>query len=377
MNNLLTQEQLEIVQMVRDFAQNEVAPIMAEADKNGEIPMDVYKKAFEMGLHVADFPTQFGGTGLDSVTTSLIIEELARVDAGFSLAIAASELACKPVLIAGNDNQIKLLADIVVPGKFASFALTEPQAGSDASAIKTTALRDGEEYIINGTKCFITNGGMAGVYTVLAITDKTKGVKGLSAFLVEADRKGISVGKEEDKMGIRLTNTVELVFDNVRIPGSNLLGKEGDGFKIVMKTLDSTRPMVAAGAVGLAQHAIDLSVKYAKERVTFGKPIVTNQVIQFMLADMDMKTELARQYTRYACQLIDAGKLDSKASAIAKCYASDVAMSITTDAVQIHGGYGYMREYPVEKLMRDAKIFQIVEGTNQVQKIVIAGQLLK
>ena len=330
-----------------------------------------------MGIHVAGYPEEYGGTGLDVLTTSLIIEELAKVDGGFALGIATIELASVPVLIAGNDAQKKLFGDIVASGNFASFALTEPQAGSDVSAIRTKAVKDGGEYVISGNKCFITNGGLAGVYVVFAVTDKSKGIKGISAFIVERDREGISVGKEEDKMGIRLTNTVELVFDNVRIPAGNLLGKEGDGFKIAMRTLDMTRPLVAAGAVGLSQHALDLSVKYAKERVTFGKSIINNQAIQFMLADMKIKTELARQYARYACQLIDAGKLDPVSSAIAKCHASDTAMSVAADAVQIHGGYGYMREYPVEKLMRDAKIFQIVEGTNQIQRIVISGSMIR
>ena len=377
MSFLLTEEQLELQGMVKEFGEKEIAPISLEYDHKGEIPLDVYKKAFEMGLHAIDIPVEFGGSGLDTVTGSIIHEELAKYDAGFGTAVGAVGLAFKPLLVAGTKDQIKKVADIVVPGSFAAFCLTEPQAGSDAASVKTTAVKVGDEYVINGRKCFITNGGVADVYTVIAQTDKSKGIKGLSAFIVERNRQGVSVGKEEDKMGIRLSNTTDVLFEDVRIPADNLLGKEGDGFKIAMKTLDLSRPIVGAGAVGICQSAIDHCVKYAKERLTFGKPIAALQGIQFMLADMEIQTQTARQYIRNTAALIDAGKPHSKEAAIAKCYAGDVAMKVTTDAVQILAGYGYMREYPVEKLMRDAKIFQIFEGTNQIQRLVIAGAMLR
>ena len=377
MNYILSEEQIELVEMITEFGEKEVQPISLECDHNGKMPMDVYKKAFEMGLHAVDIPEAFGGTGLDSVTQTILHETLSKYDAGFDVSLGAIGLAGKPVFIAGNDDLKKLFADIVIPGSFAAFCLTEPNAGSDASAVKTTAKKIGDEYIINGRKCFITNGGVADVYTVIASTDTTKGIKGLSAFVVERNREGVSVGKEEDKMGIRLSNTCDVIFEDVRVPVNHLLGKEGDGFKIAMVTLDRSRPIVAAGAVGLSQVAIDHCVKYAKERNTFGKPIANLQAIQFMLADMEIQTETARQYTRYAAALVDANKPVTKAAAIAKCFAGDTAMKVTTDAVQILAGYGFSREYPVEKLMRDAKIFQIFEGTNQIQRVVIASQMLR
>lgn len=259
----------------------------------------------------------------------------------------------------------------------AAFCLTEPNAGSDAGAVATTARREGGEYVLNGTKCFITNGGIADVYTVFASLDRSKGLKGLSAFLVERGRSGVSVGKEEDKMGIRSTNTTDVIFQDVRIPADRLLGKEGEGFKIAMQTLDIARPIVGAVGVGLSQAAVDLSVKYAKERVQFGKPIAANQAIQFMLADMAIQTEAARNLVYRAAYLKDAGHPSTMTAAMAKTFSSDTAVRVATDAVQIFGGYGYSREYPVEKLMRDAKILQIFEGTNQVQRMVIAGQLLR
>ena len=376
MNQLLTSDQLELLEMVRDFAQNEVAPVATEFDKKGELPMDVYRKAFDMGLHMADYPEEFGGSGLDTLTYSMIFEELSKADAGFAVGLSATSLAYKPVLIAGTDAQKKFVGDTLSLGAFAAFCLTEAGAGSDVASLKTTATRDGDDYLINGTKAFITNGGVADIYIVFAITDKSNGVRGMSAFLVEADREGVSAGKEEDKIGIRLSNTSEVIFNDVKIPAKNLIGKEGEGFKIAMRTLDLSRPIVAAAAVGVCQSAINHAVKYAKERSTFGKEIAKFQAIQFKLADMEIKTETARQYARYCCQLIDANKAINKEAAIAKCYAGDVAMEVTNEAIQIFGGYGYSREYPVEKLMRDAKIFQIFEGTNEIQRVVISGNML-
>lgn len=377
MGYILNEEQTNLVDMIKVFMTKEVKPHVAEFDKTGEFPRELYKKAFEMGLHCLEIPEEFGGGGVDYMTAAAIYEEMAKIDAGFSTGLCATSLSLKPVLIAGTPQQKKLFSDIIVPGAFGAFCLTEPNAGSDAGSVRTTAVRDGDEYVINGGKCFITNGGVSDVYVVFASTDKSKGLKGLTAFIVEKSRGGITVGKEEDKMGIRLSNTTEVVFEDVRIPASNLLGKEGDGFKIAMKTLDLSRPFVGAIAVGIAQRAIEEAVKYSKERTQFGKPIAKFQAIQFMLADMDIQTEAARQTVVHAIQLILAKRPYSREASIAKCFTGDVAVKVTLDAIQILGGYGYSRDYPVEKLLRDAKIFQIFEGTNQIQRVVVAGNLLK
>ncbi|QGU96585.1 acyl-CoA dehydrogenase [Clostridium bovifaecis] len=377
MGYILNEEQRELQTMVREFVTNEVKPYVAEYDKTGELPIELYKKAFEMGLHCLEIPEEFGGGGVDYMAAAAIYEEIGKVDAGFATGLCAISLALKPVLIAGTAEQKKMFADIVIPGAFAAFALTEPNAGSDAAAVGTTAVKDGDEYVINGTKCFITNGGVADVYVVFANVDKSKGLKGLSAFIVEKSRSGITVGKEEDKMGIRLSNTCDVIFENVRIPADHLLGKEGEGFKIAMKTLDLARPFVGAVAVGIAQRALEESVKYSKERITFGKPIANFQALQFMMADMDIKIEAARQTVAYVINRINSGLPYSREAAIAKCISGDIAVEVALDAIQILGGYGYSREYPVEKLLRDAKIFQIFEGTNQIQRVVIAGHLLK
>jgi len=377
MGYILNEEQTNLVDMIKVFMTKEVKPHVAEFDKTGEFPRELYKKAFEMGLHCLEIPEEFGGGGVDYMTAAAIYEEMAKIDAGFSTGLCATSLSLKPVLIAGTPQQKKLFSDIIVPGAFGAFCLTEPNAGSDAGSVRTTAVRDGDEYVINGGKCFITNGGVSDVYVVFASTDKSKGLKGLTAFIVEKSRGGITVGKEEDKMGIRLSNTTEVVFEDVRIPASNLLGKEGDGFKIAMKTLDLSRPFVGAIAVGIAQRAIEEAVKYSKERTQFGKPIAKFQAIQFMLADMDIQTEAARQTVVHAIQLILAKRPYSREASIAKCFTGDVAVKVALDAIQILGGYGYSRDYPVEKLLRDAKIFQIFEGTNQIQRVVVAGNLLK
>ena len=311
------------------------------------------------------------------MTVSAVMEEMGKVDAGFATSLCAVGLAVKPVHLAGTPEQKKMYADILTQGKFAAFCLTEPNAGSDAGACATTAVRDGDEYILNGTKCFITNGGIADVYVVFATLNRAMGLKGLTAFIVERNRAGISTGKEEDKMGIRLSNTCEVIFEDVHVPVTNRLGAEGEGFKIAMRTLDLSRPFVGAIAVGIAQRALDEATSYAKVRNTFGKPIAKLQAIQFMLADMDIQTEAARQTVIHCIQRIEAGLPYSREAAICKCLSGDVAVKAALDAIQILGGYGYSREYPVEKLLRDAKIFQIFEGTNQIQRVVIAGQLLK
>lgn len=376
MGYLIDRDAQTLVDTVRDFVEKEVKPVAAEYDRLGEVPMHVYKKAMEMGLHCLEIPEEYGGAGLDYMTVAAAFEEMGKVDAGFATTIGATGLAVKPVLIAGTKEQKQMYADIITSGKFAAFCLTEPGAGSDAGSCSTTAVKDGEEYILNGRKCFITNGGISDTYVVFATVDKSRGLKGLTAFIVERGRPGISLGKEEDKMGIRLSNTCDVLFEDVRIPEGNRLGKEGEGFKIAMKTLDLSRPIAAAIAVGIAQRAVNEAVKYAKERITFQKPIASFQAIQFMLADMDIQTEAARQTLVYTINRIAAGLSYSRESALCKCFAGDTAVKVALDAIQIFGGYGYSREYPVEKLLRDAKIFQIFEGTNQIQRVVVAGQLL-
>lgn len=376
-NMSFTDEQKDLQKLVREFAQKKVAPVAKKYDHEGEFPWELFNELVNMGLHCMPTPEEFDGPGFGSLTCSIITEELARAEVGFATTACANGLASYPVLLAGTKEQQKLFFEIVMQGKLAAFCLTEPNAGSDAGAVATTARREGDEYVLNGTKCFITNGALADVYTVFATVDKSKGVKGLSAFLVERSRPGLSVGKEEDKMGIRSTNTTDVIFQDVRIPADHLLGKEGDGFKIAMQTLDIARPIVGALGVGLSQNALDLSIKYAKERIQFGKPIAANQAIQFMLADMAIQTAAARNLVYHAAYLKDSGQPCTLEAAIAKTFPTDTAMKVATDAVQIFGGYGYSREYPVEKLMRDAKILQIFEGTNQVQRMVIAGQLLR
>ena len=375
MGYILNEEGQGIVELARDFAQNRVAPIVKECDLKGEPPLDVFKEAFDMGLHALEIPEEYGGSGTDYYTVGAVYEELAKVDAGFATGVAATGLGLKPVLLGGTPEQKKYFAEFLTGSRgngWGAFCLTEPDAGSDAAAGRTVAVKDGDEYVINGRKCFITNGGLASVYVVFAITDKSKGTKGISAFIVERDRPGVSIGKEEDKMGIRLSNTTDVVFDDVRVPADHLLGQEGKGFILAMKTLDLARPMVAAMAIGIAQRAVDEAVAYAKQRVTFGKPIVKHQAIQFKLADMEMRTEAGRASIINALNHYYAGLPFSKEAAVAKCFCGDSAVQNALEAIQILGGYGYSREYPVEKLLRDAKIMQIYEGTNEIQRVVIA-----
>lgn len=377
MNFSLTNEQTALQQMVADFTKKEITPIALEFDKRGEFPSELYRKYAQLGLHCAMVPEEYGGPGLDTLSSVIVTEEIAKGCAGFAAAISAIGLATYPVLIAGTEEQKKTYFDILVSGALAGFCLTEPGAGSDTGAIKTCAMRDGDEYVINGSKRFITNGSLASIYTVFATIDDKSGSKGLCAFMVERDRPGVSSGKHEDKMGIRCSDTAEVFFDNVHIPAGNLLGQEGEGFKIAMQTLDIGRSGCAAMALGVAQSALEHAVEYSQQRVQFGKPICANQSIQFMLADMATEIEAARQLTYYSAYLNDINAPNAvKVAAMAKTFASDAAMKITTDAVQVYGGYGYIKEYPMEKLMRDAKILQIIEGTNQIQRKVIAGQIL-
>lgn len=378
MDFALNEEQLELQEMVREFVEKEITPYAAEMDAENHMRDGLIDKANEMGLLNVIVPEELDGPGLDSISVATIYEELGKGCAGVATSLAANSLATVPVLLAGTDEQKKMYCDILNNGGLAAFALTEPGAGSDAGGVSTRAVHNKEEgtYTLNGTKMFITNGGLAEIFLVFANTRKTGGIRGLTAFIVPKDTPGFSVGKKENKMGIRPSNTTELVLQDVVIPESYRVGREGEGFRIAMNTLDSARPFVGAVSVGIAQAALDCAVKYAKERRQFGQPIASFQMVQGMLADMAMKVETARLMVQKACWMRDQGMEFSKEAAMSKCYAADTAMQVTTDAVQVMGGYGYTKEYPVEKMMRDAKIMQIYEGTNQIQRLVIANKLL-
>ena len=376
-SQLLSEDQIALQMMVREFVQKEVIPNAAQFDVDGSYSQDILQKAMEMGLHLMEIPEKYGGMGLDHLTELVLREELGYGDAGFAVTVGGNGLGYTPLAIAGTEEQIKHFADVVTQGAVSAFALTEAGGGSDVASNRTTAVKVGDEYIINGTKTFITNGDIAQIYTVIASTDKEQRTKGMSAFMVDRDTPGITVGAHENKMGIRTSHTVEMSFEDVKVPAKNLIGREGDGFKIAMMTLDRTRPSGVSAAVGIMQRAIDECIKYSKERVVFGKPICKHQAVAFMIADMEIKCQASRQMVRHCATLMDNGIYDSVAGSIAKTFASDCAVQVATDAVQVLGGYGYSKEYPVEKLMRDAKIYQIFEGTNQIQRIVISNNLLK
>jgi len=373
----LTQEQEALRDTAHRFAVHEIRPKAAEWDRDGTFPMEVCRKAFDLGLMTFFIPAEYGGQGLGMLDTCLIGEELAWGCAGVTATITANGLALGPVLIAGTEEQKRaFVAPFAGTFGFASFCLTEPGAGSDAGAVATSARRVGDEYILNGRKCFITNGSHASQFTVFASTDRSKGRRGLSAFVVPRGGPGVSTGKKEDKMGQRASDTSDVLFEDARVPAANLLGKEGEGFRIAMTTLDYARASVASVAVGIARAAYEHAAAYAKQRIQFGQPIAMNQAIYFLLADMAMDIEAARLLTWKAAWLADRSKRNTKESSFAKAFAADLAMRVTTDAVQIFGGYGYMKEYPVEKLMRDAKLLQIYEGTSQIQRMVIAKETL-
>ncbi|MCM0757639.1 MULTISPECIES: acyl-CoA dehydrogenase [Sporomusa] len=374
-----TEEQLMMQKMVREFAEKEVAPGAAERDEKEEFSRELYDAMGEMGLTGICFPEQYGGADGDYLSYIMAVEEISRADDSVGVTLATSVSLCQgPIFAYGTEEQKeKYLTPLVEGSKLGAFGLTEPNAGTDAASQQTVAVDQGDHYLINGSKIFITNGGEAETYVIFAMTDKTKGVKGITAFIIEKGMPGFTFGKKEHKLGIRGSITMELIFQDLKVPKENRLGKEGEGFKIAMSTLDGGRIGIAAQALGIAQAALDASVKYSKERIQFGKPIASNQAVAFMLADMATKIDAARFLVYRAAYLKDQGKSFSKEAAMAKMYASDIAMAVTTDAVQIFGGYGYIREYPVERLMRNAKITQIYEGTNQVQRIVISSSLLR
>jgi acyl-CoA dehydrogenase len=375
----LTEEQKAICKTAHEFALNEMRPVALECDKEGKLPEELVKKAAAIGLTALAVPEEYNGGGMDQLTSAMVTEELFWGCAGIATSLGANNLAITPLLIAGNEDQkAKYLPRLCDPDdpKFAAFGLTEPGAGSDAASISTTATEEGDYYVLNGQKCFITNGGIADFYTIFATFDKSKKYGGIAGFIVERSYEGVSIGKKEDKMGIRASNTAEVILDNVKVPKENYMVPMGQGFYVVMQTLDLTRAGVAAASIGVARAAFEEALKYAKERVQFGKPIIAQQAISFMLADMAMKIEAGRRLYQFAAWKATKGLPVSLESSYAKAFCSDVCVEVTINAVQVHGGYGYMKEYLVEKLMRDAKIMQIYEGTSQIQRLVIAGNLM-
>jgi butyryl-CoA dehydrogenase len=378
MDYLLTEEQLMIQDLARQVAEEKILPVRAELDEKEEFPRDALRHLAEADLCGLHIPEEYGGMGQGGFEHALAVEQISRVCCGVATAYAASMLGAYPILLYGSDEQKKKYLTQVAKGTHAAFALTESTAGSDASGIQTRAVLEGDEYVLNGTKQWITNFGEADIYSVIALTDPTRGPRGASFFIVEKGDPGFSFGKKEKKMGIRCSATGELIFQNCRIPKDRLIAREGLGFIIAMKTFDQSRPGVGAQAVGLAQGALEAAVEYARTRIQFGHPIIAVQAVQHMLADMATQLEAARALVYATAKYIDSGAKDvSRASAMAKLFPTDMAMKVTTDAVQVFGGSGYMREYPVEKMMRDAKILQIYEGTNQIQRNVIGQELNK
>jgi acyl-CoA dehydrogenase len=373
----LTDEQKDMREMAHDFAAKEIRPVAWEYDKEGTWPQDIIEKAWEVGLMNTHLPEEYGGAGLDYLTGAIIEEEMGWGCSGIGTSLSCNGLATAPIILGGSEETKKKYLGMLAEGpKLASFCLTEPDAGSDVSGMRTTAVKKGNQWVINGSKCFITNGGYADYYTVYAKTDKEAGHRGISAFVVDRELDGVTVDKKEDKLGQRASNTATISFNDVAIPAENLLAEENKGFKLAMMTLDRTRPGVAAMAVGIGRAAFEFARDYSKERVQFGVPIAMHQAIQFMIADMATKLEAGRLLTWQSAALLDAGQRNTLASSHAKRFASDSAMEITVDAVQVYGGYGFIKDYPVEKLMRDAKIMQLYEGTSQIQRLVIAREVL-
>jgi acyl-CoA dehydrogenase len=372
----LTDEQKDMREMAHDFAEKEMRPVAWEYDKDGTWPADVLEKAWEVGLMNNHLPTEYGGAGLSTLDGCIIEEEMAWGCSGIGTSLSCNGLAAAPIMLAASEElKQEYLGRLTEAPLFASFCLTEPDAGSDVSGMKTTAVRRGDKWVINGSKCFITNGEYANWYTVYAKTDKEAGHRGISCFIVPRDA-GVVVDKHEDKMGQRASNTATISFNDVEIPLDHLVGEENKGFKIAMMTLDRTRPGVAAMGVGVARAAMEMAIEYSKQRVQFGVPIAMHEAIQFMIADMATKVHLSRLATYHSAVLLDQGRRNTIESAHAKRFAADSAMEVTTDAVQVFGGYGFIKEYKVEKLMRDAKILQLYEGTAQIQRLVIARETL-
>ena len=374
----LPEEHEELRAAIRALAEKEVAPYAAAVDEEARFPNEALDALNASGFNAVHVPEEFGGQGADSVAACIVIEEVARVDASASLIPAVNKLGTMGLILRGSDDLKKKVLPDIANGTMASYALSEREAGSDAAAMRTRAKADGDDWILNGSKCWITNGGKSTWYTVMAVTDPDKGANGISAFMVHEDDEGFTVGPKERKLGIKGSPTTELYFENCRVPGDRIIGAPGTGFKTALATLDHTRPTIGAQAVGIAQGALDAAIAYAKDRKQFGRPIADNQGLQFMLADMAMKVEAARLMVYSAAARAERGEGNlGFISAASKCFASDVAMEVTTDAVQIFGGAGYTVDFPVERMMRDAKITQIYEGTNQIQRVVMSRALLR
>jgi len=373
----LTDEQKALVENTRKFVKDRIMPISAECDRDSRFPMDVGKEAWELGLSAPVIPEAYGGAGLTELDHVLLVEELAYGCSGIQTTISANTLAATPLLVAGSEEQKKKYLGLLAnEPTYAAYAITEPAAGSDAAGIQATCRQVGDEWVINGEKCFITNATLARWYVVFATTDASKRHKGIMAFIVDRESAGLTVGRHEDKLGQRASDTATVTFEDVRVPKANVLAGEGDGFKVAMATFDRTRPDIGAGACGIMRRALDESVAYALERKTFGQPIANHQMIQKIIADMAICLEASRLLVHKAAWMIDQGGRNSVVASYSKAFAADSAMAVATDAVQVFGGNGYMREYPVEKLMRDAKVLQIYEGTSQVQRMVIAKNVL-
>jgi acyl-CoA dehydrogenase len=374
----LSDAQRALQETARKYAREVIRPKAAYYDETAEFPKDLISQGFELGLLNMAIPEEFGGVGLSHLDQVIAAEELSWGCAGVATSMIANDLSLLPIILAAsNDQKRRFLTPFTQSLKFGSFCLTEPGAGSDVAGMSTTLRREGDEYVINGQKQFITNGGYAEQYTVFATLDRAKKHKGICCVVVEGRPKGLTIGKHENKMGQRASNTVTLTFEDVRVPVANRIGEEGEGFRIAMETLDNSRPLTAMFSIGIARAAMEHAIDYAKQRQQFGKPIAEFQGIQFMLADMGMNVNGARLMAYQSAWLLDQGMKNTLASSYAKSFAADMAMKVTTDAVQVYGGYGYIKEYPVEKLMRDAKLIQIYEGTSQVQRLVIAKELLR
>ena len=373
---MMTEEQKDLVKMVRQMLDKELAPIVPDIDKSGEYPMAIHERMGEMGFYAMDVPEEYGGVGLDAETICHVREALGYVDAGFACSFSASTFGIKPVLLFGTEEQKHYYAEKLVAGKISANCMTEPQSGSDLGNTKTKAVRDGDYYIINGRKCFATNGGLADIYTIGASTDPSAGNRGISLFIIDRDTPGVSVGKEEDKMGIRASNTTDVVFEDVRVPAKNLIGPENSGFETLKQLLAHSRPTGMAVALGIMDRAVEFATRYAKERMTFGKPIAKQQMIKQKLADMQILTQTSKGQVFYNASLLDHGIRDAALGAVTKAFVSENVVKVTDMALQVLGGYGYMKDYPIEKLYRDARIYPIFEGTSEIQRIVIAGDLV-
>lgn len=377
--NKFTEEQEMMRKMVRDFAQSEIAPIIETMEEKDEFPLKVIRKMGEYGIMGIPIPEKWGGSGLDFTSYILAIHEISKVSATIGAIVSIhTSVGVKPIVNFGTEKQKKKYVPKLAAGEYiGAFALTEPNAGSDAAGIRTAAVKKGDKYILNGSKVFISNAGVADTYITFAVTDASKGTRGISAFIVEKDTPGFVIGKKERKLGMHGSTTAEIIFENAEVPAENLLGQEGEGFKIAMSNLDAGRIGIAAQGLGIAEAALNYSVDYAKQRVQFGKPIASNQGISFKIADMATEVEAAKLLVYNAAELVDLGKKCGKEASMAKRYATDTAMSAATEAVQIYGGYGYTKDYPVERLFRDAKLTQIYEGTNEIQRLVISKYLLQ